>query len=277
MQAGFSLLEAGMVRAKNTKNILVKIWNESGWLYKLGVVDYGGGIVVHVLGGTIGLVGTIILGPRLGKFDPETGKPLVLSEHNIVLSSIGTLLLWFSWYGQHPILLGVDINKGRIASRGEVSTTLSGSISMVTSFVITLAMTKRYDLKICINGLLAGFVAASSASGFIAPYYSIIIGVVASFIFIGFSKLLLRYQIDDPCQSTSVHFACGIWGAICVGLFALLFIQLIGVSATIIWCTVLSYIVFKILKKYSVLRVDSDIELTGFDNAHHGGAAYNYR
>ncbi|EFA84616.1 hypothetical protein PPL_01606 [Heterostelium album PN500] len=390
MQAGFSLLESGMVRAKNTKNILVKnlittalgaiiffgigyslsfdsgksysnpliaccsffsleegdyyvwvskwafssiactiingsvsertkivaylilntvvpgiiyplaahwIWNEGGWLYQLGVVDYGGGIAVHVLGGTIGLVGTMLLGPRLGKFDPETGKPLVLSEHNIVLSSIGTLFLWFSWYGQHPVLYGMDLNKSRIASRGAINTTLSGSISMVTSFVITVVSTKRYDLKICINGLLAGFVASSASAGFIEPYYSIIVGVVSSFIFIGFSKLLLRYQIDDPCQSTSVHFACGIWGAVSCGLFSdssLLdevyknrenhqsiiegvFIQLIGVSATIIWCTILAYVVFKILKKYSLLRVDSDIELTGFDNAHHGGAAYNYR
>ncbi|EGG14139.1 ammonium transporter [Cavenderia fasciculata] len=268
------------------------VWNQTGWLYQLGVIDYGGAMVVHILGGSIGLVGTIILGPRLGKFDLETGRPLVLAEHNIVLSSIGGMILWFTFYGLHPMLFGIDINKGVIASRGAISTTLSGSISMVTSVIVTLITSKKYDLKIVINGLLSGFVAASSCAGFIEPFYSIIIGVGSAIVYLSFSKMLLRYQVDDPCQSASVHLANGIWGSICASLFSnrdlvdsvyqnrtnylsviqggfkLLFIQLIGIGATIIWCV--------ILKRYQLLRIDSDVELTGMDIRHHGGAIGPY-
>ncbi|GAM20042.1 hypothetical protein SAMD00019534_032170 [Acytostelium subglobosum LB1] len=279
------------------------IWSKGGWLRRIGtngIVDFAGGMVVHMVGGCVGLVGTYIVGPRIGRFDPESGKPKPLPGHSITLSTLGAFIIWYGFFGYNTgSTLGISTGRVGIAARAAVNMTISGTASCATTLILIKLFTGKYDVSKSVNGLLGGLVASAANCAMVEQWASFVIGCGASLCYIGSSMLLIKLKIDDPLDSSPIHFTCGIWGALAVGLFATQFdlgqllrretnvyglfygggaqqlgVQVLGVICVTAWCVVLSTILFKLMKRFNLLRIDPTRELMGIDMDQHGGPAY---
>ncbi|GAM19005.1 hypothetical protein SAMD00019534_021800 [Acytostelium subglobosum LB1] len=279
------------------------VWSKGGWLRTIGsngILDFAGGIVVHMVGGTVGLVGTYIVGPRIGRFDAESGKPKPLPGHSITLSTLGAFIIWYGFYGYNTgSTLGVSWGRTAIAARAAVTMTISGTASCATTLIVMKLYSGKYDVSKSVNGLLAGLVATAASCALVEPWAGFVIGCVSSFVYLGASRFLLRLRIDDPLDSVPIHMACGMWGAISVGLFATqhnieqllrrptnsfglfygggveqLGVQLLGVICVSGWCLLLSAVLFTVMKRFHQLRIDPTRELMGIDMDQHGGPAY---
>ncbi|EFA81012.1 ammonium transporter [Heterostelium album PN500] len=279
------------------------VWSKDGWLRLIGtngIVDFAGGVVVHMVGGAVGLMGTYIVGPRIGRFDSESGKPKPLPGHSITLSTLGAFIIWYGFYGYNTgSTLGISMGRMAIASRSAVTMTISATASCATTLMVIKLFSGKYDVNKSVNGLLGGLVSASASCSMVDPWAGFVIGCVSSFVYLGTSKLLLKLRIDDPLDSAPIHFSCGMWGAISVGLFATqndlekllvrptnsyglfygggveqLGVQLLGVVCVALWCFLISGILFVLMKRFNLLRIDPTRELMGIDMDQHGGPAY---
>jgi ammonium transporter, Amt family len=189
------------------------VWNSGGWLAKMGFWDFAGSTVVHTVGGVLGLVGAWMLGPRpnrkFGEFPPA---------HNLSLATLGTMILWFGWYGFNPgstLLVG----DGGLVGLVVLNTTLAAGAGALTSMFFVFFRTGRWDLTFTLNGSLAGLVAVTAPCAFILPGSAIIIGVVAGILVVLAVELIEALKIDDPVGAFAVHGANGIWGTLSIGLF----------------------------------------------------------
>lgn len=269
------------------------IWG-GGWLATLpfgaGFKDFAGSTVVHSVGGWLGLMGALALGPRIGKFTKE-GKPRLIPGHSITLAVLGVFILWLGWFGFNPgSQLAVDGINADIISLVAVNTNIAaaagGLIAMIVSW---LFITKKPDLSVTLNGVLAGLVAITAPCAFVTPVYSIVIGAVAGVVVVYGAILLEKLKIDDPVSAVPVHLMNGIWGTLAVGIFATengvtgliagnsaqLLSQTIGVLAVAGWCILTGVILFfGILKGIVGLRVSKAEEMQGLDLTEHGAEAY---
>jgi len=279
------------------------VWSYNGWLRNIGyngIIDFSGGIVVHIVGGCVGLVGAYLVGPRIGRFDSDSGKPKPLPGHNITLSTLGAFIIWYGFYGFNTgSTLGVSGGRINIASRASVTMTISACASCATTLLAIKIKSGKYDVIKSINSLVGGLVSSAACCAMVEPWAAFIIGCIASFVYLGGSNLLLKLRIDDPLDSSAIHLGCGIWGALSVGIFATqrelnvilrketsvyglflgggfeqLGIQVLGITVVILWCLISSCILFLIMKKFNLLRIDPTKELMGIDMDHHGGPAY---
>ncbi len=265
------------------------IWG-GGWLASLGFWDFAGSTVVHSVGGWAALAGVLVLGPRLGKF--KDGKINAIPGHNMTAAVTGALVLWLGWFGFNPgSTMAAD--PGAIA-RIAVTTNSAGIAGLLTSTAVAWIVLGKPDLSMTINGLLAGLVAVTAPCAFISVESSLIIGAIAGvivvFAVIGFDKI----KVDDPVGALAVHLANGVFGTICVGLFAqdqfipnttgnglffgggtsLLISQLTGIAAVGAFTFVVSYIVWFLIKLTLGIRVSEAEELEGLDIGEHGMEAY---
>ncbi len=275
------------------------VWG-GGWLSKLpfglGHVDFAGSGVVHAIGGIVGLAGAIALGPRYGRFDKE-GRPKVIPGHNIPLAALGVFILWFGWYGFNP---GSTFSAHHLRiSVIAVNTTLAAAAASLTAMLIVLAKTKKFDIGIALNGVLAGLVAITAPCAWVESWAAVVIGIVAGIILVAGVYLLEALKIDDPVGAVPVHGFNGLWGIISVGLFAdgtygiysieppfvkglfygggtgQLIAQLIGAIALFAWAFIAGYILFKVLDAVIGIRVSPEEELQGLDILEHGTPAYS--
>jgi ammonium transporter, Amt family len=267
------------------------VWG-GGWLFQQGFFDFAGSNVVHTVGGVIALVGAWMLGPRKGK---EWGK--AIPPHNLGLALLGTMILWFGWYGFNP-----GSTLGAVGVAGTIgivtlNTTLGAGMGSLSALFFQYFRTGKWDLPACLNGSLAGLVAVTGGCAFISPWAAIIIGLVGGILLILWGDLLEKIKVDDAVGASSVHLACGVWGILAIGLFAepsltpfaanpksgfggllvgggadILITQFIGAAATILWCGVTSAIMFGALKAIGRLRVNPKAEMAGnfIDNYEHG-------
>lgn len=277
------------------------IWATDGWLSAFksettaifdsndevcGMYDYAGSGVVHLTGGVAAFVGAAILGPRTGRFDsPDDFVP-----HNYALTTMGTLFLWFGWYGFNcgSALGWYDGNIGKVA----VTTTLAPCFACVTGFTFTRIVNKKWDLGVALNCILAGLVSITSGCPTIPNILSALTGIIGAFVYLGSSKLMKIIKVDDPVDAVAVHGFCGIWGCIATGLFAsadlisryygntctggagqILIYQIVGVLYIIGWTAGLTAPIFLLLKFFRLLRV-SEEEEGDLDMSEHGVGAY---
>lgn len=201
------------------------VWG-GGWLAALGKnfglghghVDFAGSSVVHLCGAVIGLVGTLMLGPRQGKFNAD-GSANPIPGHNLPMAFVGTFILMFGWFGFNAgsTLAASDLQIGIIAT----NTMLAGAAGAATAMVTTWFKFRRPDPSFMCNGLLAGLVAITASCAFVEAWSAVLIGAVAG-ILVVVSAIFLeeRLQVDDPVGAVSVHGACGAWGIVALGLFA---------------------------------------------------------
>ncbi len=248
-----------------------------GWLDQLGFYDFAGSLVVHAVGGFAGLAGTIVLGPRIGRFG-QNGHSKVIPGSNLAISALGVLILWVGWYGFNP---GSQLAISGAANTDAVmliaaNTTLAAASGAVAAMLLAWSLYKKPDLTMALNGALAGLVGITANCDSVSNMEAIIIGLVAGFLVVSGIILLNKLKIDDPVGAWPVHGLCGIWGGIATGLFGghPLVAQIIGSIVIPAWAFITMFVLFSILKSVDLLRVSEEEELIGMDISEHKEEAY---
>jgi Amt family ammonium transporter len=280
------------------------IWGPNGWLATMDTPfrDFAGSTVVHTIGGVLAICGAIALGPRLGrKFKRDGGG--MPPGHNMTLAALGAVILWFGWYGFNPgsTLSAMDFEGiGRIAT----NTTLAACAGALIAVAFVYPRSKKFDVGISINGLLAGLVAITCPCYWVSPTGAIAIGAIAGIVMVIAVDLTEWFRIDDPCGAFAVHGACGIWGTLSLGLFAVgnyglpgasgsdttggrvtglfyggnanqMVAQLKGSATIIVFTAAAGLLVMFTLKALGMLRISEAGELEGLDIHEHGAPAYH--
>lgn len=267
------------------------IWGE-GWLSSMGFADFAGSTVVHTTGGIAALIGTMMLGPRYGKYGID-GKPRAIAGHNIPLASLGVFILWFGWFGFNSgSTLGVE-NGGLDIARVAINTNLAAALGGIAAMATVWIRFGKPDLSMAMNGALAGLVGITAPCAFVEPWAACLIGLSSGVIVVFGVELLDKLQIDDPVGAVPVHGMCGIWGTLCVGIFGkaelgldnpgfiysgnpMQFgIQMVGSVATVVFVLAAMGAIFKLIDLTVGLRVSRTEELRGLDIGEHGMEAYN--
>ncbi len=253
------------------------LFHGSGWLEKLGFIDFAGSTVVHSVGGWVALAGAICLGPRLGKYAKDGSMRPILG-HNIPLASLGVFILWLGWFGFNP---GSTTTADTSIAMIFVNTNLAAAAGAVVAMIVSWIKLGKPEVGMSLNGALAGLVGITAGCANVTPGSSIIIGGVAG-VLVVFSVLFFdKIKIDDPVGAVSVHGVCGAWGTLAAGLFnmegcttAIVTTQLIGMASCFVWAFGVAFIMFKIIAATMGLRVSPEEEVEGLDFAEHGGNAY---
>jgi len=247
-------------------------WGE-GWLNDKGFHDFAGATLVHSVGGWAALAGAVVLGPRLGKYVNSSVKPII--GHNLPLSTVGVMLMWFGWYGFNGgSVMSADPD---LVSRVFVMTSLSAATGLLSAMLCSWTLQRKPDLTMTMNGALAGLVGITAGADILPMKAAILIGFISGILVVfcisGFDKL----RIDDPVGALSVHLVGGIWGTLAVGYFSethTLGIQALGVVSYALGAFLPALALFWILKITAGLRVSEDEELGGLDIGEHGMEAY---
>lgn len=249
-----------------------------GWLSQLGngdkaFYDFAGSSAVHVFGGFAALASILVLGSRSGKY--INGKVKPIPGHSMPLAAIGVFLLFFGWFGFNggSVLSANPGPLGLVFTTTALAAAAGGIGSIITSWLIS----KKPDLSMALNGILAGLVGITAGADSVSVIASILIGLIAGVIVVMSIYLLDKFQIDDPVGAVSVHGTCGIWGTLAVALFgeANLVSQIIGISAFCGFAFLFSLFSSLLLNKFNLLRVSEEEELLGLDLSEHGQEAYS--
>jgi Amt family ammonium transporter len=261
------------------------IWG-GGFLSRAGMRDFSGSTVVHSLGGWAALAGTIVLGPRIGRY-PKGEKPVSIPGHDMGFVFLGGMILWLGWFGFNPgSTMRVD---PEAISRIAVTTNLSACAATLSATFYTWWRLGHPDFSMTVNGCLAGLVSITAPCAYVTPEASIIIGSIAGISVFEAVRMFDRLRIDDPVGATSVHLVHGIFGTLCVGLFGVkglsglpndglfrggglsqLWPQLEAVIAVGIFSFGTSLLVWKTLDRGMGLRVSAADEERGLDAAEMG-------
>jgi Amt family ammonium transporter len=265
-------------------------WNVGeGWLNKLGFIDFAGSTVVHSVGAWAGIVGAILLGPRIGKFVGD--KPQAIPGHNLAIATLGCLILWIGWYGFNP---GSWLSLAPEVPYIAVTTTLGAAGGAIAATLASQLPGKgpdkrpgKPDLTMTINGILGGLVGVTAGCDGYSMVSAWVIGFFAGLLVVFSVAFIDDLKIDDPVGAFSVHGACGIFGTLAVGLFNRdkglltghgfnqLGIQFLGVIAFAIAAIVSSLIIWSVVGAlFGGLRVTEEEEIMGLDLGEHGMQAY---
>jgi ammonium transporter, Amt family len=261
------------------------VWG-GGWLAEMGFLDFAGSTVVHSVGGWAALVGAMILGPRIGKFNKD-GSANVIPGHSIALGTLGVFILWLGWFGFNPGSQLAAIGSSADAiSLVAVNTNLGAAAGGIAAMFAYWMRLGKADLGMTLNGVLGGLVAVTAPCAFISPLSAIIIGLIGGVLIVIAVPLLERFKIDDPVGAVPVHLVNGIWGTLALGLFHVeggllttgattqIVAQIIGVVACGVWTGLTAAVMFYGIKAVVGLRVSAAEEEAGLDLEEHGSSAY---
>lgn len=266
------------------------VWG-GGWLAEHGKQDFAGSTVVHLTGAMAALAATMILKPRIGKFNKD-GSANNLAGHNQVYTALGVLILWVGWFGFNAgSTISVDAAFfGYVA----LNTTLAAGAGAVAATLISWVVLGKSDIPTILNGALAGLVAITASCAFVDVWASVVIGLIAGVLVFYSARLFEKRKVDDPIYALSVHGAAGVWGTLSTGFFATpelasvgkpglfygggfdqLGVQLMGVVSCGLFAFVVSYAILFIMKKVmGGIRVTEEEELMGLDMSEHGNYGY---
>lgn len=263
-------------------------WN-GGWLDSLGFVDFAGSSIVHSVGAWAGLVGAMLLGPRIGKY--SDGKPQAMPGHNMAIATLGALVLWIGWYGFNP---GSQLAMDQWVPYVAVTTTLAAAAGAIGATIVSTLTSGKPDLTMIINGILAGLVSITAGCGDMTLAGAWFAGLVRGIIVVFSVAALDAAEIDDPVGAFSVHGVCGVWGTVVIGLWGtavqgdgagmglfngggitLLLVQALGAAAYAIWTLVTCWIAWSVIGGlFGGIRVSEEEETQGLDIGEHGMEAY---
>jgi Amt family ammonium transporter len=255
------------------------VWG-GGFLGAMGVLDFAGGLVVHLSAGVGGLVAATVIGRRHG-YGSENLAPFDLS-----LAVIGTGLLWVGWFGFNG---GSALGANSRAVMAITATHLAACAGALTWGAIEWATRRKPSVLGMISGAVAGLGTITPASGFVAPWHGVIIGVVAGALcFWACTWLKQRFKYDDSLDVFGVHGIGGLTGTFLVGVFAVnsiggtagliegnaqqVVVQLYGIAATLVWSGGITFVLLKLVGVFTPLRVSQQQELEGLDISQHGEA-----
>jgi len=186
-----------------------------------GVLDVAGAGVIHLTGGLMAFVGCILVGPRDG-FKEDELKP---NNYGRIFHTFGTLIVWFGWFGFTAGSTYGIVNRGEVAARTMVATTVSASCSALLCFIMgyasEFAATKKTqvtNLTYVNNGALAGLVGISAACSVVEMYGAAIIGCGSAVVYFSSSKLIKKCGVDDVTEAVPIHFFCGFFGVLMAGV-----------------------------------------------------------
>jgi ammonium transporter, Amt family len=253
------------------------LFHGSGWLEKLGFIDFAGSTVVHSVGGWAALAGAIVLGPRIGKYTKD-GKVRPILGHNLPLAALGVFILWLGWFGFNP---GSTTAASKDIAMIFVNTNLAAAAGAILAMLTSWMRIGKPDVGMSLNGALAGLVAITAGCANVTPLSAVIIGAIAGIIVVLAVFFFDKIKVDDPVGAVSVHGVNGAWGTLAAGLFniggtsgKIIGVQLLGIGACFVWTFVTAFILFKVIDKTVGLRVTPDEEREGLDYTEHGGNAY---
>lgn len=266
------------------------VWG-NGWLVAKGMFDFAGSTVVHSVGGWAALSGVLILGSRFGKYNPD-GSITTIPGHNMPLALIGVFALWIGWFGFN-IGSAMSANP-ELISHIAITTNMGACTGILGATIASWILLKKPGLGMTLNGCLGGLVAITASCAVVSVASAVIIGFVAGWLVVLSVMFFDKIRIDDPAGALSVHLVNGIFGTLCVGLFAegqylpqsvgnglffgggasLLGAQFTGVWAVALFVFLLSGIFWLALKYTIGMRVDVSTELGGLDIGEHDNVAY---
>ncbi|MBR0773682.1 ammonium transporter [Bradyrhizobium diazoefficiens] len=255
------------------------VWG-GGFLNRLGVLDFAGGLVVHLSAGAGGLVAAWVMGRRHG-YGSENLSPFDLS-----LAVMGTGLLWVGWFGFNG---GSAFAANSHAVMAIIATHLSACAGALTWGAIEWSTRRKPSVLGMISGAVAGLGTITPASGFVAPGHGIVIGVIAGGVcYWACTWLKHRFDYDDSLDVFGVHGIGGLTGTLLAGVFATsaiggtagliegapqqVLIQLAGIAVTFAWSAGISFVLLKLVSLFVPLRVSREQELEGLDITQHGEA-----
>ncbi|AUC99411.1 ammonia channel protein [Bradyrhizobium sp. SK17] len=255
------------------------VWG-GGFLASAGVLDFAGGLVVHLSAGISGLVAAKVMGNRHGYGHDN------LSPFDLSLAVVGTGLLWVGWFGFNG---GSALAANSRAVFAITATHLAACAGALTWGAIEWATRRKPSVLGMISGAVAGLGTITPASGFVAPWHGVIIGILAGLIcYWACTWLKHRFRYDDSLDVFGVHGIGGLTGTLLAGIFAVsaiggtsgllegnpkqLLIQLYGVIVTALWCGVVTFVLLKLVSAFVPLRVSTQQELEGLDISQHGEA-----
>jgi Amt family ammonium transporter len=264
-----------------------------GWLQvNVGMQDFAGSTVVHLIGATGGLAALLLLGPRRGKYGPD-GKPRAIPGHSMPLVGLGVLILWLGWFGFNPGSTLAAI--GNRFAEVVLVTNLAAAAGVIAALAVMYRRTKTYDVGMAGNGAIAALVAITAPSGYVEFWAAPIIGAVAGVIVV-YGVILIEKVLDDPVGALSAHGLAGVWGTLSCGIFTSprlaelnavgdpglwysgsfhqLGAQGLGVVTVFAIVLVVSYAVFFVIKHTIGLRVTAEEEEAGLDIAETGMYGY---
>ncbi|WML38336.1 ammonium transporter [Neobacillus sp. OS1-2] len=266
------------------------IWG-GGWLAEHGKQDFAGSTVVHLTGAMAALAATILLKPRMGKFNKD-GSANNLAGHNQVFTALSVLLLWVGWFGFNAgSTLSVDkAFFGFVA----INTNLAAAAGTIAAMIISWIVLGKADVPMMLNGALAGLVAITASCAFVDTWAAVLIGFIAGILVFYSMRFFEKVKIDDPIAALSVHGTAGVWGTLSTGFFATkelatvgspglfygggfhqLGVQAMGVITCAAFAFIVSYILLAIMKKaMNGLRVTEEEEIIGLDMSEHGSYGY---
>jgi len=273
------------------------VWSSDGWLFGKGMQDFAGSTVVHYQGALAALAGAILLGPRIGKFGHD-GRANAIPGHNMPFAVLGTIILWFGWFGFNAGSTLAVVSGDKLAYFGYVAltTNLAAAAGAIGGMLTAWVVIKKPDVSMMLNGAIAALVAITAACGFVAPWAAIVIGAVSGVIAVVGVLFVERIGIDDPIGAVSVHGMAGVWGTLATGIFAVpalarnlatgtgglvytgsfhqLGVQALGLVTVGAFTFSLTFGILWAMKKLWGIRVETEVETAGLDVSEHGMWGY---
>ena len=260
------------------------IWGSGGWLAQRGVLDFAGGLVVHLTSGAAALAAALVVGPRKG-FRRESFLP-----HNLPMTLLGTGLLWFGWFGFNG---GSALAANGIAATAFVATHLAGMAGMASWAIMEKIRQGNATTLGAASGAIAGLATVTPAAGFISPISAIIIGILAGILCYTAVSMKNRLGYDDSLDVVGIHGLGGLVGTLCLGIFASKLVnpggadgllagnpaffatEVFGVLIVLVYAFAVSFVLLKIINAVFSLRVSLEKEVQGLDLSQHSETAYN--
>lgn len=254
------------------------VWNSGGWLAKMGFIDFAGSTVVHSVGAWTALAGIVVLGPRLGRFDPD-GKPREIRGHNLTLVALGGFILWFGWFGFNG---GSTLAASEDIGLINLNTQLAAAAGAAGSMLLAIAMRKPILLTETVNGSIAGLVAITAGCASMLPAYALLTGFIGGIVCSLGARAMLRFRLDDVVGAVAAHGIAGAWGTLAAGMFVTgnlfdtqqIIVQLIGIGACFAWTFTTALLMYFIIDMALGLRAPSQHEQRGLDLSEHAEIGY---
>lgn len=263
------------------------VWGVGGWLREMGVLDFAGGTVVHIISGISGLVICLMIGKRKG-YGTE-----VMLPHHLPMTVLGAGLLWFGWFGFNA---GSALAANEIAANAFVVTHVSAAAATLSWVLAEWRVHGKPTVLGAASGCIAGLVSITPAAGFVSAMSALVIGLLGGVIcFASVSIVKAKLGYDDSLDAFGVHGVGGTWGALATGIFAskavneagadgLLFgnpaqfvSQLVGVVVSCIFAIAMTYTIMKFISLVMKIRVEDSQEVSGLDLSEHGERGYAYQ
>ncbi|MFD1327768.1 ammonium transporter [Mycoplana ramosa] len=259
------------------------VWDGNGLIFNMGALDFAGGTVVHINAGVAGLIGAVMVGKRTG-----FGKDM-MAPHSMTLTLVGAAMLWFGWFGFNA---GSNLEASGGAVLATVNTFVATAAAILAWSLVESFTRGKASLLGAASGMIAGLVVITPAAGSVGPMGAIVLGLLVSpvcYFFVAVVKNKFAY--DDTADVFGVHGVGGFIGALGTGIFTAPWLggtgaedffiasqfmtQLTAVAITIVWCGVVSTILYKVVDAIVGLRVTVESEREGLDLSSHGEAAYH--